>query len=56
MEPAYAGSIGGLAVMGAVILCGVVYFAYECRHAHIIRRSREESFLSSSTPDHPSPT
>ena len=43
MDPVYAGSIGGFAVFGAVILCGGVYFAYECRQR---RYSRQNSLLS----------
>jgi hypothetical protein len=43
MDPVYAGSIGGLAIFGAVILCGAVYFAFECRQR---RYSRQDSLIS----------
>jgi hypothetical protein len=43
MDPVYVGSISGLAMFGASILCCLSYFAYECRR--YTSASRQEALL-----------
>jgi len=45
MDSVYAGSIAGLAIFGAGLLCGLLYFVYECRRTGVVM-SREQALLS----------